>query len=233
MTPAASSVTTPEGMVSTMVSSSRRRSSTARFAAVSCACALSANLPACFKIRRHVVEGTHQVVHLAGGDGGNALLILACGDLVHGVGQRLNGARDLLGQKQRQPHAEEKVEDRDEQEEEEENRANAIAGAEELPNSRPRRSGCRVVVSLSPCGMGSAATTILPDAVTAIPSAYSWPAILITGLSLLRCGVEQSSGERTVERSSHCSVPSIEARRVTELDSEGAWKLASMRVPLS
>jgi hypothetical protein len=34
----------------------------------------------------------------------------------------------------------------------------------------------RVVVWLSPCGMGNAATTTLPDAVADMPSAYSWPA---------------------------------------------------------
>ena len=50
--------------------------------------------------------------------------------------------------------------------------------------SAPERM--RAVVWLSPCGMGSAATTTLPEAVADMPSAYSWPATLITGSSL-RC----------------------------------------------
>ncbi len=66
-------------------------------------------LAAGFKIRRHVIEGTHQVGHFAGGDGGDAMLVFAGGDLVHGIGQRFNGARDLLGEKQRQPDAGEKT----------------------------------------------------------------------------------------------------------------------------
>jgi hypothetical protein len=55
-------------MVSTIVSSSRRRSSMARLAAVSCADELSASCRLASKIGRHVVEGAHQVAHLAGGD---------------------------------------------------------------------------------------------------------------------------------------------------------------------
>ena len=67
--PEPSSVTTPLGMVSTIVSSSRRRSSIAWLAAVSCAEELSARLAAGLKIRCHVIEGFYQVAHLAGGDG--------------------------------------------------------------------------------------------------------------------------------------------------------------------
>ncbi len=52
----------------------------------------------------------------------------------------------------------------------------------------------RAVVWLSPCGMGSAATTTLPEAVAAMPSAYSWPATLITGSSL-RCAAESRLAE--------------------------------------
>ncbi len=35
-----------------------------------------------------------------------------------------------------------------------------------------------MAVWLKPCGMGSATTTTLPEAVAAMPSAYSWPATL-------------------------------------------------------
>ena len=76
---------------------------------------------------------------------------------------------------------------------EEKGGANLVARAEELPvNGAPERM--RVAVWLSPCGMGSATTTTLPEAVADMPSAYSWPATFITGSSL-RCAAESRLAE--------------------------------------
>ena len=113
-TPAPSSVTTPPGMVSTMVSKFaaplldglvgggelRRR-------------ALS-ELAAGLEVGGHVIEGacTRSPISPVARHG-NAMVVFAGGDLVHGVGQRFDGAGDLLGQKQGQPDAGEEDKDRD------------------------------------------------------------------------------------------------------------------------
>ena len=58
----------------------------------------------------------------------------------------------------------------------------------------------RAVVSLSPCGMGSAATTILPEAVADMPSAYSWSRDDRAGIIAALRGGEQNSGERSAQQ---------------------------------
>ena len=90
-------------------------------------------LAAGLKIGGHVIEGADQVAHFAGGDGGDAVVVFAGGNFVHGDAERFNGPRDLLGQKHGQPQAGKEDEHRDEQLHEEEDGADAVAGAEELP----------------------------------------------------------------------------------------------------
>ena len=80
-----------------------------------------------------MIEGTHELGHFAGGDERDAVLVLAGGDLVHGIGQRFDGARDLLGQKQSQPHAGKEDDDGDEQQHQEEGGAELVARAKEIP----------------------------------------------------------------------------------------------------
>ena len=140
--PAPSSVTTPLGIVSTMVSSSRRRSSMARLAAVNCAEELSASCRLVSRSRRHVVEGAHQFAHLSGGCQLHAMVVLAGRNLVHGVGQRLHRPRDLLGEKQRQPHAGEKHQHRDQQQQQEEHGADLRCAGGKAPSTRLRPGGC-------------------------------------------------------------------------------------------
>ena len=120
-------------MVSTMVSSSRRRSSMAWLAAVKLRGGGLGELAAGLKIGGHVVEGAHQLGHFAGGDEGDAVVVFAGGDLVHGVGERFDGTRDLLGEKQGEPHAGEEDHHGDEEQHEEEGGADAVAGTEEVP----------------------------------------------------------------------------------------------------
>ena len=90
-------------------------------------------LAAGFEIGSHVVEGPDQVSHLSGGDGGNAVIVLAGGDFIHGDAECLNRPRDLARQKHCEPETGKEDEHRDEQLHEEEDGADAVAGTEELP----------------------------------------------------------------------------------------------------
>ena len=72
-------------------------------------------LAAGLEVGGHVIEGAHQVTHLAVCNGGHAMVVFAGGDLVHGHAQRLNRPGDLLGEKHGQPQAGKEDEDRNEQ----------------------------------------------------------------------------------------------------------------------
>ena len=90
-------------------------------------------LAAGIEIGRHVIERTHQFGHLAGSDKSDAVFVFAGGDLVHGVGQCFDGARDLLGEKEGEPDAGKEDHNRDEQQHQEERGADAVAGTKEIP----------------------------------------------------------------------------------------------------
>ena len=75
---------------------------------------------------------------------------------------------------------------------------------------------------LSPCGMGNAVTTILPEGVSERPSAYSRPTTLITG-SLLLCEAVSRLSERGPLRAMAlpCPPSSSQGIRLAGLDSCG------------
>ena len=95
----------PLGMVSSIVSSSRRRASRG---GVGCgeldggALDLDA---AGLQVFGHAVEGLDEVAELFGGGLFDAVGVVAGGDLFHGVGEGFHGAGDLLGEIEREPGA--------------------------------------------------------------------------------------------------------------------------------
>ena len=100
-----SSVATPLGMVSSMVSSSRRRASRVALAAESWTVGGLDGAAAAFEVGGHVVEAADELAELFGGAFGDAMGVVSGGDRLHGVGQRFDGLGDLLGEMQRQPAA--------------------------------------------------------------------------------------------------------------------------------
>jgi hypothetical protein len=116
-------VTSPLGIVSRIVSSSRRRSIRAWLAVVSC----------WDDVGRHVIERAHQFSHFARGQVFDALIVFAGGNGIHGISERSHGAGNLLGKEKREPDPGEEDEDGHHQQEQEEVGTNLAAHAEKLP----------------------------------------------------------------------------------------------------
>jgi hypothetical protein len=171
-----SSVTTPLGIVSSTVSSSRRRSSSVMLAAESCEVEALGDRSALFEIGGHVVERADQLAKLLGGLDGKRMLVVAGGNLIHGVGQRLDRTGDLLREKQRQPAADKENERGQQQQDRKAEPPDAVAH----PIGRPiqlRALRMRATVEFSPAGIGRPTTTTLfsdsEGATEAMPRAYS------------------------------------------------------------
>ena len=100
-----SSVATPLGMVSSMVSSSLLRASSVALAAGELEGGTLDGVTAVLQLAGHAVEAAHQIAESFGGALGDAMGVVSGGDGLHGVGQRLHGLGHLLGEVEREPTA--------------------------------------------------------------------------------------------------------------------------------
>ena len=158
----AESVTTPLGMVSMMVSSSVRRAWRAALSSESCAVECSAVACGAFEVGGHGVEAGDEFAELFGGGLADAVGVVAGGDGFHGVGERFDRARDLLGEIEREPAAGEEREAGGEQEQSHVEVADLAALAEERPVGVGGRCAGGAMVAEMPAGMGRPTTTRPP-----------------------------------------------------------------------
>ena len=180
-------------MVSTMVSSSRRRSSTARLAAVSCACALSANLrlasrSAAMWLKERTKSSISPVVTEATRCSYLPAAISSMASASASTGRVIclerNSASHTLKKKSKTVMSRRK--------------------RKKTVRIRLReRKSCQksavpelmlMAVRLKPSGKGRATTTTLPDAVADMPSAELWPATL-RDRSSPRCAAASNKAE--------------------------------------